>query len=402
MSGLRSESRTVRAKQETEETQFDEVANASGRTAIGYRRSRDFDPENQPGQDAVAARVDESYAVGCIADGVSQSFYGNLAAAFLVDSLLSYLWLERDSPPPGDDLAKVLATFSTELAPVVAATPLSPTIPEMVRVALEQARAKGSQAVFAAYVLNLRSRSVKVYLVGDIGVLLKAERQPIEDVVAEKQGRWGSAGTGHLLLKEVTFSNVEAILLKSDGASAAWGRDVAEAFPSAASFRAMIADHGHEDDVSFVTTWAVPRPATRRTTPTPPPESGPATDRTDASRGDEPVATPRSRGFLGVSLRAWATSAVTFLLGAGVGLLLGVRFGPDLRGSPVPAVPAAPSADALNTTSAATGALSSSSAPTRSVESHAGLLPPQSATNAVKTAGITPTASNRGPSNVRR
>jgi hypothetical protein len=50
---------------------------------MGYRRSLGFDERNNPGQDYAVIRAESSYIVGIVADGVSQSFYGDLAAYHL-------------------------------------------------------------------------------------------------------------------------------------------------------------------------------------------------------------------------------------------------------------------------------------------------------------------------------
>src|SRR3954465_4839137 len=59
--------------------------------SIGYRRCRDFDQSNSPGQDFATVRADSKDVVGIVADGVSQSFLGNIAAKFLGTELLEVL-----------------------------------------------------------------------------------------------------------------------------------------------------------------------------------------------------------------------------------------------------------------------------------------------------------------------
>src|SRR5207244_2080033 len=91
-----SDGDTVRCEQLSSEAQYEEKTWSSSSyscvVSVGYRRCRDFDLSNQPGQDYAAAQSDSNYVVGVVADGVSQSFYGNLGAETLSEGLLEELW----------------------------------------------------------------------------------------------------------------------------------------------------------------------------------------------------------------------------------------------------------------------------------------------------------------------
>src|SRR5690242_19400055 len=62
---------------------------------LGYRRCRDFDSSNELGQDFATVRTSGDFTVGVVADGVSQSFYGHLAAMHVAKTLRTYLWENR-------------------------------------------------------------------------------------------------------------------------------------------------------------------------------------------------------------------------------------------------------------------------------------------------------------------
>src|SRR5215213_5656161 len=78
-----------KSEQQSYETQHlhlavpSEAAETAVHVYLGYRRCAEFDEGNQPGQDYAVVRVGDGYVVGVVADGVSRSFYGNLAAESL-------------------------------------------------------------------------------------------------------------------------------------------------------------------------------------------------------------------------------------------------------------------------------------------------------------------------------
>src|SRR4051812_13744902 len=57
----------------------------------GYRRCREYDPKDGEGQDEVVLFTDRQRVIAVLADGVSQSFYGQLAAEVVVRGLGDYL-----------------------------------------------------------------------------------------------------------------------------------------------------------------------------------------------------------------------------------------------------------------------------------------------------------------------
>src|SRR6185295_2679194 len=97
---MKAEYTEIISEQQSDAIQFEELCIESVKgnaedcvsVSLGYRRCKDFDEGNQPGQDFASVRGDKHYIVGVVADGVSQSFYGNLAAAYLSQFLLGYLW----------------------------------------------------------------------------------------------------------------------------------------------------------------------------------------------------------------------------------------------------------------------------------------------------------------------
>src|SRR5207248_124359 len=114
-----------------------------------YARAAETRKFDAPGEDYLTFRYSEGTFVFALCDGVSQSFYGGLAAHFLGDGLMGWLWQNL----PGDlDVESVRATFTDHLnmlatrsRSLIADHPLPGDIPDMVRDVLEEKRTMGSE-----------------------------------------------------------------------------------------------------------------------------------------------------------------------------------------------------------------------------------------------------------------
>lgn len=140
----------------------------AGRTAgfawrYAYARAAETSAAGEPGQDYLAFRVDGATCTFALCDGVSQSFYGDLAARLLGDALLG--WLEAlppDSSQPA--LTAALGQFLTWLVDpattAVAERTLPRRLPPFVRDVLEEKRAHGSEAMFVCGRVDLPGPAV--------------------------------------------------------------------------------------------------------------------------------------------------------------------------------------------------------------------------------------------------
>src|SRR5204863_8715190 len=77
-----------------------------------YARSSDTRRVSDPGQDYLTFCYDDSAFAFALCDGVSQSFFGDLAARFLGDALINWLW---EDLPKATDEQHVRATFNHNL-----------------------------------------------------------------------------------------------------------------------------------------------------------------------------------------------------------------------------------------------------------------------------------------------
>ncbi len=117
-----------------------------------YIRSADTRAVNDLGQDRLVIRCDATAFAFAVCDGVSQSFFGDLAARILADGLIDWLW---ESLADSRDATSIEATMAKHLDDLVGAGneavhsyPLADDLPPRLRNVLEQKRAIGSESTF--------------------------------------------------------------------------------------------------------------------------------------------------------------------------------------------------------------------------------------------------------------
>lgn len=199
----------------------------------------------------------EGYVVGVVADGVSQSFYGHLAAKYLAEHLLEFLWACRERIPDAVQLHHLLRRLESEFEFEIDSYPIPEHILSLQRSALEEVRKNsGSQAVFAAFVLDAIEKKLRLFEVGDAMAVVHCARDETNGshskvIRANPAGRWSSVGRTELLLEEVNERDVRGVVIKSDGARD-WGMSLAGSKLSEAAFYDVANDFANYDDVSFV------------------------------------------------------------------------------------------------------------------------------------------------------
>lgn len=163
-----------------------------------YDRSRDSQQAGGRGQDFIAFCGTETRLAFTVCDGVSQSFYGDLAARFLGEKLTAWL---ADLPFPHDPEA-FRATLSAQLsalqpaaAELVAAHPIRPDLPPMLRDALARKRENGSETMFIAALIDLTTSQFVACWMGDLRLRLfdaNGAELPLPAAVWETRQRWSS------------------------------------------------------------------------------------------------------------------------------------------------------------------------------------------------------------------
>ncbi|HRE49384.1 MAG TPA: protein phosphatase 2C domain-containing protein [Aggregatilineales bacterium] len=196
---------------------------AIGTLTYLYDRSRDSRAGGAPGQDFIAFDGGEDWLAFALCDGVSQSFYGDIAARYLGEHLVA--WLAADHNPEffSAALNAALATWTPDASALVAAKPIPESLPPMVRDALERKRTNGSEAMFVCGRVDHRLGLLFLGWMGDMRLTLWDEQQqPIDlpDPVWETRERWSTRlgaknGTAHSAV--LPLSGIGRILAYSDG-----------------------------------------------------------------------------------------------------------------------------------------------------------------------------------------
>lgn len=246
------------------------------RRKFGYRyacaRSADSRANNDAGQDFLILREDGQRLVFALCDGVSQSFYGDLAARLLGEALVDWLW--DKAPPDPAALPSALEAFLDSLVvpagQQVEAHPIPDDLPPMVRQVLEQKRALGSETTFAAGRLDLSRGRLDLVWMGDSRLRLWGHEGEITARLGEtfhtqerwstRRGRIGSLHTFTLSTEELRY-----LMAYSDGL-AILDKILSRHF-RAASIEAIIADslrRPESDDISFLEIWLGDRPPSER------------------------------------------------------------------------------------------------------------------------------------------
>jgi hypothetical protein len=117
-----------------------------------YARSADTRAASDSGQDYLTFRYDGGTFAFVLCDGVSQSFFGDIAARFLGDALLSWAWSDLPVKVKAQDIRDALNALLVDLvaksSDLVSGHAIPKNVPWILRDVLEQKRALGSQTTF--------------------------------------------------------------------------------------------------------------------------------------------------------------------------------------------------------------------------------------------------------------
>jgi len=113
---------------------------------------------------------------------------------------------------------------------------------------------KGSQAVFAAFVLDFRDsrRDLTLYQVGDVFSWVFGRENGRQGEQADPNGRWASRGQSDLRLRVTTLRDVAGLVIHSDGLRRDWVEALAGPCVSEEAFQAEVEERAKVDDLSFI------------------------------------------------------------------------------------------------------------------------------------------------------
>lgn len=255
-----------------------------------YARSADSRAADETGQDYLTLSEGATWFAFALCDGVSQSFFGDVAARILGDSLLR--WLEgvpaaADEARLGELLDDYLGRLTEGATRWVQEYPLPEGISPMLREVLEQKRGLGSEATFVCGRIDLPGSTLPqgrllLAWMGDSRLRFwgpGAERSAELGGDFHTEQRWSTArgpvnGRPHVWAGPLTGGDgepgVARLLAYSDGLSLL--DDEQEPLTDIA-LQDLIAAAGESptsDDVSVLEVWLGPVPERLREEPLPP------------------------------------------------------------------------------------------------------------------------------------
>lgn len=257
------------------------IHNATSTHRYAYARSADTRAANDLGQDYLTLHQSEHTFIFVLCDGVSQSFYGDLAARILGDALVSWLLTELpgglDTQKIGEVLDSYLQRLTAQATELVNQQPLPENIPQMLQEVLEQKRASGSESTFVCGRIDLPSQDwpqgrVILAWMGDSRLRIwgpYGERTGELGDRFKTEQRWSSRrglvnGNANLSISPLQHEGqyiVQRLLAYSDGLHAL---DTQAEPLSNAALQELIEQTGEDatsDDISILEVWLGPLPA---------------------------------------------------------------------------------------------------------------------------------------------
>jgi hypothetical protein len=252
-----------------QETAVDFAQTGSFAYRYAYTRSADSRKGDENGQDYLLFGATPSRFVFALCDGVSQSFYGDLAARLLGNRLANlFLQLDvlADEVQIHASLLEHLNTLTDEASLQVRDYPVPENVSPMLAGVLEKKRQMGSESTFVAGVIDLEKSMACFAWMGDSRLRLWSATAEITRELGNTfhtHERWSTkkGPVGELHIKQVPLSALSRVSAYSDGFSY-----LDQAFSQAGFSRpfghcainAFMADASRQpssDDISFLEIW---------------------------------------------------------------------------------------------------------------------------------------------------
>ncbi|MCW5873714.1 MAG: protein phosphatase 2C domain-containing protein [Anaerolineales bacterium] len=260
------------------ETPTSWITSSSFKLRYAYARAADCQKNGAPGQDYLCFSHDADTVVFALCDGVSQSFYGDLAAMFLGNYLLGWLADAGKKAATAEDLQVYLASKFTgvvaESQKRVSEYILPENLAPIVAQVLEKKRAMGSESTFIGGRIDFKEGNLKLAWGGDSRLRLWGKGNEVTDTYLPKDSfrtmeRWsthkGVVGRFHTCVLPLRV--IDRILAYSDGFSRLDA--ISHLMPQDSAIDMLMHEATQEpssDDISFmeVVMNSVPKPRAQR------------------------------------------------------------------------------------------------------------------------------------------
>ena len=219
-------------QQDVPPTQLDQ---GFARLRYAYLRSCESLQAHDAGQDYITFEANEEQISFCICDGVGLSFYGNLAARYLGDSLRKWISVKKveDWRYIHDfqfDISLILRNLRREAEEMIARFEIPGSITGIFREVLEAKRAVGSETTFLCGKALHVDSSIRLFLawLGDTKATLWRGEQNCRDIFHGEftdQHRWssrrGAVGSPpHCYIGSSRVDGFDRLVVHTDGLDA--------------------------------------------------------------------------------------------------------------------------------------------------------------------------------------
>jgi len=240
----------------------------------GFERSADSILTDTEGQDYIAINYDDTHMTFALCDGVSQSFFGDIASSFLGNALVDWLWnnrgmIDNDISNFENHLSNFLDRLTEKARRQVQQFQLPTGLALMLPEVLEKKRALGSETTFIAGYIDFNSHRIILAWMGDSRLRLWESNKELSSTLLGNENfltkeRWSThrGRIGNLHTSIVSTKQLDRCLLYSDGL-AKLDRIADKAIPGSRTLEQLIEDSRHyagSDDISYLEVYFGAKP----------------------------------------------------------------------------------------------------------------------------------------------
>jgi len=212
---------------QNQETHIATISTPAYRVRYAFARSAESRAADEKGQDSLCFQYNDEQVIFALCDGVSMSFMGDIAAAFLSKELVRWLSglnvIELDELSFQQQLIEHLAQLVEPGSEIVNEYQLPDGLPAMFLSVLDEKRSLGSESMFICGVLNTQLNRLTLGWLGDSRLRLwletKKQYQQEFQKALNTHDRWstkrGCLGRPTTFISD--FDQIDRVVAYSDG-----------------------------------------------------------------------------------------------------------------------------------------------------------------------------------------